>query len=107
MREMPDRDAVLLIDVGEEGTLVVDTEVEDAVLVGQAEGGCEEGRVGRGGGGEGGFGGGEEGQAVVGGEHCELELQGVGGGWVVRRVVVDNVFGEFDGVGLVFWVLAV
>lgn len=39
VREVADGDGVLFVDVGEEGALVVDFEVEDAVLVGGFEGG--------------------------------------------------------------------
>lgn len=37
---------------------------------------------------------------MVGGEHGEFELDGVGGGWGVRGPVGHGVFGEVDGVCL-------
>lgn len=50
--EVADGDGVLLLDVREEGPLVVDFEVEDAVLVGELEGRGVDGGVGRRGGGD-------------------------------------------------------
>lgn len=90
---MAQRDFALDVDVGQEWPLVVDAEGEDAVLVGRAEGGAEEGAVG--GGGDGG-----EGQAMEGGEHGEFELEGVGGWGGERDIVGLGVFGEFDCEGL-------
>lgn len=46
MRKVPDGDLSLLVDGGQEGALVVDAEVEDAVLVGELEVGGEDGGVG-------------------------------------------------------------
>ena len=43
VREMADCDCVFLFQVGEEGPFVVDFKIEDAVLVGQFEGGCVDG----------------------------------------------------------------
>lgn len=95
MGHVAHRHGVLLLDVGEQGPLVVDLEVEDAVLVGQLEGGrvggLGRGRVGRVRG---------KGQAVEGREHGELELEGVGGGEGERRPGGPGVFGEGDGVFL-------
>ena len=85
MRKMSDSDLPLLVYIGKEGPLVVDPEVEDAVLVGGGEGGFEDGGVL--GGADGG-----EGDAVEGGEHAEFELEGIGGGWGEGLVVVDVVF---------------
>lgn len=70
-----DRDCVLLLDVGQEGTFVVDLEVEDAVLVGDLEG---DGVCRFFGGGVGGVKG--ERETVEGGEHGEFELELVVGG---------------------------
>lgn len=95
MRHVAHRHRVLLLDVGQEGALVVDLEVEDAVLVGQLEAGGEGGGVRGGARGRGG-----EGQAVEGREHRELELEDVGGGDGEGGPRVPGVFGEGDGVGL-------
>lgn len=43
---MPDGDLALLIQACQEGAAVVDSEVEDAVLVGSAEGHTEDSAVG-------------------------------------------------------------
>lgn len=48
MSEVSYTDCILLFYVGEEGTFVVDFEVEDAMLVRQFKGGGVEGRVGAG-----------------------------------------------------------
>ena len=98
MRKVADRDRILLIHVCHERALVVDAEVEDAVLVGDAEGGCEEGAVGAGADGE--SRGGGEGETVVRVQHGEFELDRVGGGRGEGVEVVPGVFGEFDRVGL-------
>ncbi len=95
MRHVADGNGVLLLDIGEEGALVVDLEVEDAVLVGELEGG------GVGGGGVGGVGGvGGEREAVEGGEHGEFELEGVRGGEGERGPGGPGVFREGDCVFL-------
>lgn len=83
-------DLALLVDVGEEGPAVVDAEVEDAVLVGRAERGTEDGAVG-------GAADGGEIQPVEGREHAEFELDGVAGGGDIRGEMVMIVFGDFDG----------
>lgn len=82
---MSDRDLSLLIHTRQERALVVDSEVEDAVLIRCAEGGLEDGGVV---GGLHGF----EGDAVEGGEHAEFELERVGGGDGEGCVVVEFVF---------------
>jgi hypothetical protein len=96
------RHRVLLLHVGEEGPLVVDLEVEDAVLVRQPEvrrvrrrlrGGPR--RVD------------SEREAVEGREHAELELQGVAVGEGEAGPLVPDPLGEGDGVGLGCWVLAI
>lgn len=46
MREMANSNGPLLIHVGEEGTLVIHAEGKDAMLVGEGEGGAEDGAVG-------------------------------------------------------------
>lgn len=100
---MADGDLALDVDGGEEGPLVVDAEVEDAMLVREAEGGGEDGGVGGGVSGE-------EGQPVEGGEHAEFELEGVGVGEDQRGVSAGvgvalgrrrgGVEGELDAEGL-------
>lgn len=91
--DVTDADGALLVDGGEEGPLVVDEEVEDAVLVGQREGSAVDGGVlGRGDGGEV--------KTMEGGQHAELELEGVGvgeGEWVPG---IPGVFRQGDAVGL-------
>lgn len=82
----------LLIDVREERPLVVDAEVEDAMLIGEFETRAVNGGV---------LGGldRDEGEAVERREHCEFELQSVvlwGGEGDPMRV---GVFGEGDGEG--------
>ena len=48
VREMPYRDLFLYVDIRQKGAFVIDAEVEDAVLVREAEGGAEDGGVGGG-----------------------------------------------------------
>ena len=93
MREVAHGDLALFLHGGEEGPLVVDLEGEDAVLVGRAEGGAEDGAVGR-------RGCWVQRDAEEGGEHAEFELQGVVGGESEGRPVVVGVGGDFDRVGL-------
>lgn len=88
-----DADGGLLLNVGEEGALVVDLEVEDAVLVGEGEGCVEDG-------GRLGCGGGVEVEAVEGGEHGELELEGVLLGEGEGNPLVPDILGDGDAVGL-------
>lgn len=72
MRKVAHGDCVLFVDVRNEGALVVDTECEDAVLVGYLEGGGESGAVvGRGRR--------KQRKTVIRVEHGEFELEGVGG----------------------------
>lgn len=92
MGKVAHRDGGLFLNVGVEGALVVDLEVEDAVLVGQ----LERGRVG---GAVGARGDGLEGQAVEGRQHAELELQGVLFGDGEGGPGVPDVLGQRDGVG--------
>ena len=79
MREVSDCDLPLLVDIGEEGTAIVDAEVEDAVLVGGLESDSEDCCVSR-------LRDGGEIEAVKGREHAEFELN-----LVVRR---ENERGE-------------
>ena len=80
---------VLLLDIGEEGTLVVDTEGEDTVLVGDGELGAVDGAVFR-------LGGRLEVEAMEGGQHGELELKGVILGDLERHILVIAVLGDFN-----------
>ena len=66
--EVADGDGALLLDVGEEGTAVLDEEVVDTMLVGELEGLGEDGRVG-------GSAGRNEVQAVEGRKHAEFQLK--------------------------------
>lgn len=70
MGHVADADGVLILDMGQEGSLVVDLEVEDAVLVGEGEVGGEDGLTG-------GLGLGDEVSALEGRKHGELELESV------------------------------
>ena len=81
MSEMPDCHFALDVDVGEEWSLVVDAEGENAVLIGGAEGGAEDGAVG-------GVGDWLKIEAFEGGEHREFELDGVGRVDLQGRVMV-------------------
>ena len=93
MGHVANRDGVLLLDIGEEGALVVDLEVEDAVLIGQHKGGCVGGGIlGRAGLVKG------KGKAVEGRKHAELELEHIVGGDVEGGPGVVGVLGEGDGV---------
>ena len=67
-------DGTLLVNGSEKGSLVVDAEGKDAVLVGAGEGRGIEGGVG-------GCGQRGEGQSVEGREHAEFELEYVGVRW--------------------------
>lgn len=93
MGHVADGNGVLLLDVGEEGALVVDLEVEDAVLVRQDEGGGVSGGVG-------GAGLGGKRDAVEGGEHAELELEVIAAGKCEGGPLVPGVLRDRDGVGL-------
>lgn len=94
--EVAHRHLALLVEGGEEGALVVDAEVEDAVLVGQAEVGGEDGRVGvRGRRRER-----RQREAVEGRQHREFELQLVAGRGQEGLEVVLGVLGDLDLEGL-------
>ena len=93
MRKVSECNRVLLVDVGDEGALVVHLEGEDTVLIWGLEGGAVDGG-GRGGGR------GEEREAVVGVEHGEFELELVRRGHGERLPSVGRPFGELDFEGL-------
>lgn len=84
---------VLLLDGGEEGTLVVDAEGEDTVLIGSHELRAEHSA---------GIGtaGGLEVQAVERREHGELELESVAGGNFEGNPLVVDVLGNLNAVDL-------
>lgn len=91
MSHVADGDGDLLLDVGEEWSLVVDEEVEDTVLVRQGEGGgvgvrfrSRRGEV----------------EAMERREHGDLELEVVGLREAVRAPAVPDVFGEGNSIGL-------
>lgn len=84
-----DSHLVLFLDVGEEGTLVVNTEGEDTVLVRNDELSavdstvfCLSGRL--------------EVKAMEGGQHGELELEGVILGDLERNILVVAVLGNLN-----------
>lgn len=77
---------VLLVDVRNEGTLVVDTERKDAVLVRYLKGGGESGGVWR-------NRRRKQRKAVVRIEHSEFELEGVGGGDAIWDPLIVGVLG--------------
>lgn len=70
VRKVADADCVLLFDIGEERALVVDLEVEDAMLVGEGEGDAIHGSIGSG------AGAGQV-EAVEGRKHGKFELENV------------------------------
>lgn len=70
MRKVADADRVLLLDVGEERALVVDLEVEDAMLVGEDEGDAIHGSIASGAPAS-------QVEAVEGRQHGKLELKNV------------------------------
>lgn len=89
VRVMANGNFVLLLDVGEEGTLVVDTEGKDSMLVGDGEAcavhsaGFRSERW-------------LESEAVEGREHGEFELQSILTGDLEGNVSVVNVLGDLD-----------
>lgn len=93
MSEVADGHLVLFLDVGEEGALVVDPEGEDTVLVRDGKLRAVDGAVL-------GAGGGLQLQAVEGGEHGELELQGIVGGHLEGDVPVVTVLGDLNAENL-------
>lgn len=84
---------VLLLDVGEEGSLVVDTEGEDAVLIRRDELGAEYSAR---------FSATSwlESQTVERREHGELQLQFIPGGDLVGHPLVVDILGDFNVVDL-------
>lgn len=89
MRKVPDGNLPLLIDVGDKGAAVVDTEVENAVLIGCPECDTEDGRVR-------GLCDWGEIQALEGREHAELKLDVILGRGDEGSKVVVRVFGDLD-----------
>jgi hypothetical protein len=93
MSEVADGDLVLLLNSGEEGTLVVDAEGEDAVLIGghklSAEHSAGLGAVG-----------GLQVKAVEGREHGELELKLVVARNLEGNPLVVDVLRDLNGVDL-------
>lgn len=86
---MPNSDLPLLINVGNKWTAVVDTEVEDSVLVRCLESGTEDGSVL-------GLCNGGQIEAVERGKHAELKLDVVIRREDERSKVVVVVFGDLD-----------
>jgi hypothetical protein len=86
---MSDCDLPLFLNVREEGTVVLDMEIEDTMLIGGLEGGAEDGRVC-------GLREGSEVDAVEGRQHAEFELNGVAGGGDEGGQVGVGVFGDLD-----------
>lgn len=86
---MPDGDLTLLIQACQKWAAVVDSEVEDTMLVGSAEGYTEDGAVGglrqRG-----------QVETVERREHREFELESIVLSWKERHKVVVLVLGNFD-----------
>lgn len=89
MSKVADGHLVLFLDVGEEGTLVVDAEGEDAVLIRHCEVGAEDGAV---------FSAARrcKVQPVEGREHGELQLQFIAGRHLERNEAVMTVLGNLD-----------
>jgi hypothetical protein len=93
--KVADSDFVLFVDVGKEGTLVVDTEGEDTVLVGKSERCAVDCAVLC-------AGSGCECKTVIRREHCEFELNGVGSFNLERYIVVIGILGQLNAEGLVW-----
>ena len=89
MRKVTHGHLVLLLNGGEEWTLVVDTEREDSVLVRSdelsAEHSASVGTAGR-----------LESQAVEGREHSELQLELILAGDLERNPLVVNILGDLN-----------
>lgn len=85
VRKVAHRHLVLLLDIGEEGALVVDAEREDAVLIGSDKLGAVHGASLR-------AAGGLEGQTVEGREHGEFKLELILGGELKGNPLVVGVF---------------
>lgn len=93
MSNVSHADGVLLLDVSQERPLVVDLEVEDAVLVREREAGAVDGgRVADTKG--------LEIQSVEGRQHGELELERVGGGEGVRLPLVPGILRHGNAIRL-------
>ena len=93
MGKVPDRHGPLFIHIGIEGSLVIDAEVEDAMLIWQFERGGVDCAICC-------LGSWCEGESVKGGEHGEFELERVARRWCEGGEVVLRVLGELDGEGL-------
>jgi len=86
---MSDSDSVLLFEIGEEWSLVVDFEVENSMLVWETEAGSVDGRVlGRGGRGER--------KTVEGRKHGEFELDDIASGWSEGHPFVPRILGDLN-----------
>lgn len=70
MRKVADADCVLLLNIGEERALVVDLEIEDAMLIGEDEGNAIHGSIASGAPAS-------QVEAVEGRKHGKLELENV------------------------------
>lgn len=93
VRKMSDTDLPLFINVGKEGSLIVDAKVEDTVLVGKFKGGGINSAVRS-------LRNGFQRQTVEGREHGEFKLNCVGSWRSVGSEMIVRPFGEFDNVGL-------
>ena len=89
MGKVPDCDLPLLIDVCNEGSAVVDAEVEDTMLIGSLESDAEDGGVG-------GLRDGGEIEAVERRQHAELELDVVVRGGDKGHEAVVGPLGDLD-----------
>lgn len=90
---MTNSDGILFLNIREEGTLVVDLEVKNTVLVGQSENASvgrlcavRSGQHGR--------------EPVEWGEHAKFELQSVGARSDEGAPFVPGVFGQRDRISL-------
>jgi hypothetical protein len=91
--KVADSDGLLLIDVAEERTLVVDDEVKDTMLIGNGKAGLKDGAVG-------GWLDWVQGHTVEGRQHAELELDRVPGSREEGNPTVTVVLGQFNRVVL-------
>ena len=93
MRKVTDGNLVLLLNVGEERTLVIHTEREDTVLIGSDKLGAVHGASLR-------ATGGLEGQTVEGREHGEFQLQLILSGDLEGHPLIIGVFGNLNAENL-------
>lgn len=82
-------DGALLVDVAEEGTLVVDDEVEDTMLIGHSEAGLEDSAVGS-------WLDCFQSHTVEGRQHAELELERISSSRKEGNPTVTVVLGHFN-----------